>query len=538
VPLSSGDVDLIVTTGVGGPSESAARANDGEVPIERMYQGGAARGLGRDGEAAVSGWAAQRAKDAPPYRPRFMVYSGLGSPAMTSERLNMLQGVGAESFLLAADLPSQLGFDPDHPLAYAQVGRSGVNCTTLADIREIFSGVDLNVADSLGLLFNSLGHVGLGMISVVREERRSSAKLVIQNDPLKEYTARGTEIFPPADAVRIACDCVAYAIDEGIPGAAMTVCSNHYDVAGSGPIIAMAMAFANAIVYVDELARRGYEPADVAEKLMFFLNERSDMFVQAALFRVARTIWQEILADRYGCRATPTPMKLMGYAHGLESATESMVNIPRITLSVLGSMLGGVDYLCASSYDEALRIPSADAAALAVRTMQVVAYEHGAMTSVDPLAGSYKLQDISDYLYTSTWAEIRNIERNGGGLLAIDNGYIKSCIDKHRGTREDQLARGERVMVGYNHIWPPRPDLFTGRSSGEINFAAIEQECVDRVQRQRAERDGTAVERALRQVTSAAAAPAENLLPPTITALREGATSGEIVAATAEGLTS
>ena len=218
--------------------------------------------------------------------------------------MRVLQEVGAESFLLAADLPSQLGFDPDHELAHAQVGRAGVSCSTLEDFKVICEGLDLTRTDSVGMLANSVGHIGLGMVRATLEDRDAgNVKLVMQNDPLKEFTARGTEIHDPQDAMRIGCDCVAYAIDEKLPGTAMTVCSNHYDVAGAGPLLAVAFAFGNAIAYMDELVSRGYDAVSVSEKLMFFLNERSDLFVGAAVFRSSREIWSDLLRERYGVGA-------------------------------------------------------------------------------------------------------------------------------------------------------------------------------------------------------------------------------------------
>jgi methylmalonyl-CoA mutase N-terminal domain/subunit len=465
-----------------------------------------------------------------------MVYSGLGTPEMTADRLGILQELGAESFLLAADLPSQLGFDPDNELAHAQVGRAGVNCSTLEDFRVICSKLDLTSADSIGLLANSLGHVGLGMVATVLAERGAShVKLVMQNDPLKEFTARGTEIHDPDQAVRIACDCVAYAMDANLPGAAMTVCSNHYDVAGAGPVLGMALAFANAQVYMDELVERGYDAGRVSEKLMFFLNERSDLFVETAVFRAARAIWSELLAKRYGVQDPQPSATLMGYAHGLESADEPLVNIPRCTLSVLASMMGGVDYLCATAYDEALRIPSVDAAALALRTMQVVAFEHGVTNSLDPLSGSQKLRDVEDYVYTNVHAELNRVAEQGGALAALGNGYIKSRLDESRGVRETQLSQHERTMVGWNKFQAPQHSaFFRGQSTGEIDFRAIEQSCADRVRQQRRDRESGAVRVTMKGVELAAAG-RENLLPPTIAALRAGGTAQEIVAATSAG---
>lgn len=507
-------------------------ANDGRVPISAEYEAGA----GTQSEA-IAAWREDRRKAGGPFRPKYMVYAGLGSPEMTAERLEVLQQVGAESFLLAADLPSQLGFDPDHELAHAQVGRAGVSCATLDDFHVICSRLDLTTADSVGMLANSVGHIGMGMVASVLEDRNApQVKLVMQNDPLKEFTARGTEIHQPEESVRIACDCVAYAIDENIPGAALTVCSNHYDVAGAGPILATAFAFGNATAYIDNLVERGYDVKSVCEKLMFFLNERSDLFTEAALFRSARTIWSEILTERYGLKVADQPVAtLMGYAHGLESAEEPLVNLPRVTLSVLASVMGGADYLCATGYDEALRIPSVDAAALAVRTMQVVGNEHGAAWTLDPLVGSAKLHDIEDYIQTLVRHELKRLFDAGGPVEAVTNDYIKQRIDENRGIRQQQLASGERIMVGFNaYEAKQHVDFFQGQSSGEISFAAIEKHAQQKLIANKAKRDENRVGRALADVVGSASG-TENLLPPTIAALRAGATVEELVRATGTG---
>ncbi|WP_181764973.1 methylmalonyl-CoA mutase family protein [Streptomyces albidus (ex Kaewkla and Franco 2022)] len=514
------------------PPDPGTWANDAQVPIMRTYAS-----YDSPGELPLRTWSQERTRSPGPYRPRFMVYSGLGSPEATAERLSVLQQLGAESFLLAADLPSQLGYDADHELAFAQVGRAGVSCTTLDDFATIASRLDLDAADSLGMLANSVGHIGLAMVvSVLRDRGATGVRLVMQNDPLKEFTARGTEIHTPEQALRIACDCVAYAIDEDIPGAAITVCSNHYDVAGAGPVAAVALAFANGLVYVDELVRRGYEVADVLGKMMFFLNERSDVFVSASLFRTARVLWAELVRDRYGLAVERQPvMTVMGYAHGLESADEPLVNVPRVTLSVLGSMMGGVDYLCATGYDEALRIPSVDAAALALRTMQVVGYEHGATASHDPLAGSEKLAALDETLARQVKEEMLRIEDNGGALEALRNGYISQRIDDGRGIRQRQLEEGERDMVGGNVLSSPQHrHLFAGRSAGEVDFAAVEQQVRERLKLHKESRDNEAVRAAL-DLLERAAAGTDNLLPPTIAALKAGATSQELVTATRAG---
>lgn len=514
----------------GSDASTVSVSNDSEVPIRTRYES--------YDQGALERWAKERDAAGSPFRPRFMVYSGLGTPEMTGTRLRLLRDLGAESFLLATDLPSQLGYDPDHELAHAQIGRAGVSCATLEDLHIICADLDLHDIDSLGMLANSVGHVGLGMVSAVLEDRDAQhVKLVMQNDPLKEFTARGTEIYEPEQAVRLACDSVAYAIDHDMAGVAITVCSNHYDVAGAGPVDAMAFAFANAVTYVDELVARGYDAVDVIRKMMFFLNERSDLFVGASVFHTARIIWSEIIAERYGIPASQQPVAtLMGYSHGLETADEPLVNVARCAISVAGAMMGGVDYLCAASYDEALRIPSADAAALSLRTMQVVGTEHGITSTLDPFSGSAKFIDINDYVYTEVREELGRIQDQGGSLACLHNGYLARKIDEGRGTRERQIAAGERDWVGVNVMRAPQHQhLFAGKSAGEIDFRRIEDNSVARIEKQKRSRDSRAVANALADVEKAAASPDDNILPSTVEALRAGGTLGEIIDATSRG---
>ncbi|MQA07157.1 MAG: hypothetical protein GEU98_01170 [Pseudonocardiaceae bacterium] len=506
------------------------RTNDSEVPIHRHYGPLPA-------EPSLREWITTRAGNGPPYRPRAMVYTGQGSPEMTAERVRMLQDVGAESVLLACDLPAQLGFDPDHRLARAQVGRAGVSCGTLDDLRTICAPLDLEKLDSLGMLANSVGHVGLPMVREVLAERGAEhVRLVMQNDPLKEFTARGTELFSPEQAVRIACDTVGYAIEEGMPGYAMAVCSNHYDVAGAGPVRALGIALANGITYLEELVRRGHSAVEAAKRIMLFVNERSDLFVCAAVFRVARALWGEILRERFSVRPDEIPpVALMGYAHGLETSNEPLVNVPRCTLSVAAATLGGVDYLCAASYDEALRVPSTEAAALAVRTLRVVGAEHGITASIDPLAGGHKFTDVEAWVREQVVRELDRIEERGGALACLYSGYIAELIDERRGTRQRQLDSGEREFIGENTAGAPRwQGLFAGSTEPVPGLDVVEGQLRERVRKHKEQHAGPALDGTLERVRLAARGTG-NLLPPSAEALRAGATIEQIIEATRSG---
>jgi methylmalonyl-CoA mutase N-terminal domain/subunit len=268
--------------------------------------------------------------------------------------------------------------------------------------------------------------------------------------------------------------------------------------------------------------------------MMFFLNERSDLFVSAGLYRTARRIWSDLLAERYGLELDrQPPMVLMSYAHGLETADEPLVNVARGAVSITGAVLGGVEYLCAAAYDEALRTPSLDAAALALRTMQVVCMEHGVAASLDPLEGSVKMAHIEEKIDSTVRTHLNEILDRGGAIACIHSGYAASLLDDGRGRREGQLERRERAWVGVNSFVDNESrDLFRGASVATNALDEIEKELAARVAKHRNDHSG-----ALRELDTvvAAAAGDDNIMPATITALRAGATTQQIVEATSRG---
>ncbi|GAC1608936.1 MAG: hypothetical protein NVS3B26_07970 [Mycobacteriales bacterium] len=510
---------------------SASVVNDAGLEVHEQFDVVAPRE-----HPALARWREWRREQGRPFRPNFKMYVGHTSPAATGERVKLLQSLGAESILLAWDLPSQLGLDPDHRLARSQVGRAGVSCSSLDDMREICAEVDLTALVSFGMLANSVGPIGLGMVLEVLEEAGAAGTgITLQNDPLKEFTARGTDIFTPAASLRLACDVVEYAVQHDIPGQAMTVCSNHYDVAGAGPVLALAFALANGLAYLDELVARGVDPTRAAEKISFFVNERSDFFVTAALFRTTRVLWADLTAARYGVEPDGQPLHVMGYAHGLETAAEPLVNVARVAVSVTAATLGGADTLCVAAYDEALRIPSADAAALALRTLQVASLEHGVSDSVDPLAGSYKFEALCRTIEHDVREELARIEDRGGAVVCIDNDYVLSRMADQQEHRPLQLSSGDRPWVGVNvHQAPAVAGLFAGASGTDFGVAETEHELIERVRARKATASGE-VEASLTSLTADLAAGA-NSVDATRRALRAGATVEQITDAMRHGL--
>jgi methylmalonyl-CoA mutase N-terminal domain/subunit len=510
---------------------SETRTNDAALPIADLYPDARA-----SEHPALKRWREVRRRQGVPFRPEFRMYTGHGSPEMTADRLNLLQGLGAESLLLAWDLPSQLGLDPDHRLARSQVGRAGVSCDSLDDMRAICAKIDVGALKSFGTLANSLGPVGFAyVIEVLREASANDTAICMQNDPLKEFTARGTEIFNPIQAIRLACDVAEYAIHEQISGHAITVCSNHYDIAGAGPVVGLGLALANGVAYVDDLVARGLNPTDVVRTISFFVNERSDFFVTAALFRSTRVLWADLLRDRYGLDpAALEPLNLMGYAHGLEAPEEPLVNVARVAVSVAAATLGGADTLCAAAYDEALRVPSDDAAALALRTIQVASSEHGIGETVDPLGGGPKYESICDQIVTRARHRYDEIQSRGGAVACIDSGYALSCLDEAQQHRHDQLKSGDRLWVGVNRYAAPQVrHLFAGQSDGNPRLREVELELAERSRVRKATHRDTVSAPLL--VVEKVAGGSENLMEPVITALRAGATTEQVMTAVRRG---
>lgn len=505
--------------------------NDAGLPIRDHYPPTPARE-----HPALARWRDDRLARGWPYRPDWKIYVGHGSPEYTARRLGLLQRLGVDSLLLAWDLPSQLGFDPDHRLARSQVGRAGVSCASLDDMRAIWSEVDLTRLASLGLLANSVGPYGYSLaLEVLEESGATGTPIFMQNDPLKEFTARGTDLFTPGEALRLACDVVEHAVEHDVPGHAITVSSNHFDVAGAGPVLAVAFALSNGIAYMDELVGRGLDAAATAQKIALFINERSDFMLTAALFRATRVLWADILADRYGVPYTAPPVHVMGYAHGLEHPAEPLVNVARVAVSVTAASLGGADALCAAAYDEALRIPSEDAAALALRTIQVASLEHGVADSVDALAGSYKFESLGHDIERCVRDEMQIVDDHGGAVACIDNDYLVNRMLEWQGHRPSVLESGERPWVGVNvHASHEDRHLFKGASAPDVAAAETEALLIDRVQSRKAH-ESPALRDSLSRLTADVAG-GQNSVPATRAALREGATVEQVTDATRLGL--
>jgi methylmalonyl-CoA mutase N-terminal domain/subunit len=457
-------------------------------------------------------------------------YGGFGTPAETNRRFRQLLDAGTTGFSVALDLPTQMGLDSDDPRAAGEVGRVGVALDSLADIETLMDGIPLESITQVRTTANSIGYVWAAWFVALAELRGVEADrfgIFIQNDVLKEFIARGTQIFPPAASLRLSTDVVEYVV-RNVPGwVPLAVSGYHIRESGADAVQEIAFTFANAIAYLDAAVERGLSVDEVAPTLFTFLAIGMRFLEEVAKLRAARRVWARLLRDRYGAR-DPRSLQLRIFAFTAGSsltAQQPLNNVVRTAIESLAGALGGVQTLHVCAYDEALGVPTEQAAALALRTQQVIAGETGVGDTVDPLGGSYAVEALTDELDDRITALMLEIEERGGALACIESGWFQDELA--RAAYDDALAveAGERVVVGVNrHPSEPEPiDVF------RID-PALEVQQVESLRSVRERRDGAAVERSLSRL-SAAVEGGENVVPPCVEAVKAYATVGEIVGA-------
>lgn len=486
--------------------------------------------------------AAERAEEAPgsyPFgrgitaqrqRPLVKFYSGLGTPEQTNERYRKLLSVGVEEIQMAADLPSQIGYDADHLMASGEVGRAGVSISSLRDMEVLFEGIPLDSMARVGMLGNAIGPVALALFVALGEKQGlAPADFVVdlQNDSLKEYFARGTQFLPIRPALRLAADVVEWCAAEAPHWYPLDACVNHINNAGAGSTAGTAFALANAIAYTEDLLGRGLEIDSFAPMLQMFLDEREDFFVAIANVRATRRIWARLMKERFGAR-DPRSMALevTAYVHGRETRSEPLNNLSRIAVVALAYRLAGIQTMYTSSFDEALWTPSEEAVVLSARTQQIVGVEQGLDAVVDPLGGSYYLESLTDEIEQRIAAALERVEEEGGAVACIENGYFRSVISEGAVRRQARFESGERATVGVNRFVAPEPQEARLGQAPRVDPEA-ERIQVERLAEVRAERDESAVREGLAAVAEAVRA-GENTVPATLQAVRAYATLGEI----------
>ena len=501
-----------------------------ELEIKAQYQAsdlpvGLDQRLGQAGEFPYT-----RGVHTSMYRGRLWTmrqYAGFGTAEEANQRYHYLLRQGTTGLSVAFDLPTQMGRDSDHALARGEVGRVGVAISCLADMETLLKEIPLDQV-SISMTINATAAVLLAMLLVVAERRAtpwSALRGTIQNDVLKEYIARGTYIYPPKPALRIVNDIFAFCNAEVPQWNTISVSGYHIREAGSTAVQELAFTFSDAIAYVEAARASGLSVDEFAPRMAFFFNCHNDFLEEIAKFRAARRIWANIMRDRFGA-TNPHSMMLRFHTQTAGSsltAQQPQVNIARTTIQALAAVLGGTQSLHTNSFDEALGLPTEEAATIALRTQQVIAYESGVADSVDPLAGSYLVENWTTRLEHEVMKLIAAIDAQGGMVAAIENGFPQAEIESAAFQYQKDIESGERVIVGVNQ--------FTQQDSSEKPILKVdakgEQEQTKRLKLLRTGRDSKLQQAALLKLSSAAQSQA-NLMPPILDALRADATLGEI----------
>ena len=454
-------------------------------------------------------------------------YAGMGAASQTNQRFRYLLEHGQTGLSVAFDLPTQMGYDSDHPRAEGEVGKTGVAIDSVEDMARLFEGIPLETV-STSMTINATAAILLLMYELVAQEQGIDASAIsgtVQNDLLKEYAARGTYIYPPTPSMRIITDLFAYCGTRIPKWNTISISGYHMREAGATAVQEVAFTLANGIAYVQAALDAGLRVDDFAPRLSFFFACHMQFFEEIAKFRAARRMWARIMRDRFGAT---DPKSLMLRFHtqtggATLTAQQPENNIVRTTLEGLAAVLGGTQSLHTNSFDEALALPTERAAKIALRTQQIIGYESGVAATVDPLGGSYFVEALTNEIEERSAAYLDKIEGMGGAVAAIEAGFYQDEIHEAAFKIQQGIESGDRVVVGVNRFEDPEGNAVEIQ---RIDEAEVTKQ-IERVRQLRAERDQIAVDRALRAVEGAARG-TDNLLPPMKEALRDRATLGEV----------
>ncbi len=454
-------------------------------------------------------------------------YAGFGTAEESNRRYRFLLSQGITGLSVAFDLPTQMGMDSDHPLAAGEVGRVGVSICSLADMERLFESIRLDQVTT-SMTINSTAAILLALyVLVARRQGADLHKLsgTIQNDILKEYVARGTYIYPPRPAMRIITDLFAWAARELPEWNTISISGYHIREAGSTAIQEVAFTLANAIAYIEAALHAGLDVDAFAPRLSFFFNVHNDFLEEIAKLRAARRLYAHLMKERFGAR-DPKSMMMRFHAQTAGStltAQQPDINVVRVALQALAGVLGGTQSLHTNSRDEALGLPTEQAAGLALRTQQIIAYETGVTSEPDPLGGSYYVEKLTDDIERGAREYIARIDQLGGTLAAIEQGYIQGEIQNAAYAYQQAVERGEKIVVGVNRFHQKEADpLIVFRLD-----PALERQQVERLRELRAARDQACTELRLNELEQAARG-SDNLMPKILAACEAYGTVGEV----------
>lgn len=455
-------------------------------------------------------------------------YAGFATAEETNARYKYLLEAGQTGLSVAMDLPTQIGLDSDHELSHGEVGKVGVAIDSLADMEALFDGIPLDKV-STSMTINGPAAVLLAMYVAVAEKQGVKPEVLkgtIQNDILKEYIARGTYIFPPRPSMRLITDTFEYCSKNIPKWNTISVGAYHIREAGASEVQEIAFAFANAMAYIDAAIKAGQKVDDFAPGISWIFTAGLDFFGEVAKFRAARRLWARVMKERYGA-SVPKAQMLRVHVHTAGSvltAQQPLNNVVRITWQALSAVLGGIQSMACCAYDEAIALPTEESATLALRTQQLLAYESGVTDTIDPLAGSYYIETLTDKIEKEAYDYIDKIDRMGGAVAAIEQGYMQQEMAAHAYEYQHEVELGKRTVIGVNKFNDSKKlaeqDVLTADLSvGERQIARLEK--------MKAARDNEAVKAALEKLREAAKG-TENLMPYLIDAVKTYATLGEI----------
>jgi methylmalonyl-CoA mutase N-terminal domain/subunit len=454
-------------------------------------------------------------------------YAGFGTPEETNARFHALLAAGQTGLSVAFDLPTQMGYDSDHDLAVGEVGRAGVAIDTVDDLARLFHGIPLDRV-STSMTINATAAILLAMYVTVGDEQGVPAARLqgtVQNDILKEYIARGTYIFPPEPSLRLVTELFRFVAERDMPFNPISVSGYHMREAGATAAQEVGFTFADGLEYVGRAVGAGLDVDTFAPRLSFFFAGYTDVFEEVAKFRAARRLWARLMKERFQAGDAACRLRFHTQTGGATlTAQQPLNNIVRVALQALAAVAGGTQSLHTNAYDEALALPTEQSALLALRTQQVLAHETGVPEVVDPFAGSWYVEHLTDRVERGARALIEDVDRLGGPVPALEAGYFQEAIARSAYAEQRRAETGEKVVVGVNRFVtdepvPPLP---------APDYAALAAAQRRRLAEAKARRDPGAVGQALGGVRQAAGRATAALMPPILDAVRARATVGEI----------
>jgi len=466
------------------------------------------------------------------YRADFWImgqYSGFGNPEATNERFKYLLSKGQTALALALDLPTQLGIESDDELADGEVGKAGVSINSLRDMEEIFNGIPLSQPRQIFTTANAIGPIMLALFLVLGEKQGldpSQYTVVLQNDVLKEFVARGAYIFPPTPSLKFSIDAVDYCTRHHPHFKSIVVCGSHMRQGGATAVQEIAFTLSNAQAYIDEAVGRGLNVDEFAPSMECQLSVPMDLFEEISKYRAFRRMWARVLRDRYHAKKSESLRCFIRvYTTGYTmTAQQPLNNIVRVTIEALAAILGGAQSLSANAMDEVLSIPTQEAAHVALMTQHILANETGIANVADPLGGSYYVESLTNELETRALILMREISQKGGAQKAIEEGFYQMLIRKAAGEYQQEIEKGERIIVGLNRFREEREKIKI--ESFKVD-EAVQERVIQKLHHLKSERDNGEVGRCLRRLDQEVRL-GKNSVPALIDCVRAYATIGEM----------